>query len=156
MKRVTVRDFLDSSSHRVELAVVDTTSSLREVVRSMLRAHRRRTVYVVDSGGKLKGAISLDVLKDVIFRYYLNGRIWDALVVTEHVAEIFTCEKAEELMDATPIVCSEHEQLQKVITRMIERNVMEMPVIDHKQKVIAELDILDLLEWWLKKREEAF
>ena len=59
-------------------------------------------------------------------------------------------------MDATLIVCSEHEQLQKVITRMIERNVMEMPVIDHKQKVIAELNILDILESWLKKGEEAF
>ena len=86
MERLTVRDFLDSLSHRVEPAVVATTSSLQQVVRAMLRAHRRRTVYVVDSGGKLKGAISLDDLKDVIFRHYLNGRIWDALVVTEHVA----------------------------------------------------------------------
>jgi CBS domain-containing protein len=156
VKSLTVRDFLDSLSQRVEFAVVNTTSSLQEVVRAMLRAHRRRTVYVVDSAGKLQGAISLDALKDVIFRYYLDGRIWDALVVTEHVAELFTSEKAEDLMDATPSLCGEDEQLQEVLSRMIERNVMEMPVIDHEQRVVAELDILDLLESWLKKGEEAF
>jgi len=39
---------------------------------------------------------------------------------------------------------------------MIERNVMEMPVIEHKQRVIAELEIVDLLESWLKKGKRAF
>jgi hypothetical protein len=59
-------------------------------------------------------------------------------------------------MDATPSVYRQHEQLQDVIIRMIDRNVMEMPVIDHKQRVIGELDILDLVELWLKKGKEAF
>jgi len=59
-------------------------------------------------------------------------------------------------MDAAPIICREYEQLQDAITRMIERNFMEMPVLDHKQRVIVELDIVDLLESWLKKGERAF
>ncbi len=60
------------------------------------------------------------------------------------------------LLDAAPIICHEYEQLQDAITRMIERNVMEMPVIEHKQRVIAELEIVDLLESWLKKGKRAF
>lgn len=156
MQRLTVRDFLDSLSQRMELPLVATTSSIKEVVRAMVQGHRRRLVYVVDSGGRPKGAISLDDLKDVIFRYYLDGRIRDALVVTEHIAELFSSETAEHLMDADLIVCRDHERLQDVITRMIERDVKDMAVIDQEGRVIADLDILDLLELWLKAGEEVF
>ena len=156
MQRLTVKDFLDSLSERMELPLVATTSSIKEVVHAMVQGSRRRLVYVVDSGGKLKGAISLDDLKDVIFRYYLDGKIRDALVVTEHIAELFSSETAEDVMDADLIVCRDHERLQDVITRMIERDVKDMAVIDQEGRVIADLDILDLLQLWLKAGEEVF
>jgi len=156
VQRLTVKDFIDSLSERMELPLVATTSSIKEVVRAMVQGYRRRLVYVVDSGGKLKGAISLDDLKDVIFRYYLDGRIRDALVVTEHIAELFSSETAEDVMDANLIVCRDHERLQDVITRMIERDVKDMAVIDQEGRVIADLDILDLLQLWLKAGEEVF
>jgi CBS domain-containing protein len=140
----------------MELPLVATTSSIKEVVHAMVQGSRRRLVYVVDSGGKLKGAISLDDLKDVIFRYYLDGKIRDALVVTEHIAELFSSETAEDVMDADLIVCRDHERLQDVITRMIERDVKDMAVIDQEGRVIADLDILDLLQLWLKTGEEIF
>jgi len=156
VQKLTVKDFIDSLSERMELPLVATTSSIKEVVRAMVQGYRRRLVYVVDSGGKLKGAISLDDLKDVICRYYLDGRIRDALVVTEHIAELFSSETAEDVMDANLIVCRDHERLQDVITRMIERDVKDMAVIDQEGRVIADLDILDLLQLWLKAGEEVF
>jgi CBS domain-containing protein len=156
VKNLTVRGFLDSLSRRVELPVVAAGSSLKEVVCAMVKGHRRRIVYVVDSEGKLKGAISLDDLKDVIFRFYLKGRVNNALVVSEHIAELFASEKAEDVMDTAPPVCGEHEKLETVLGIMIERNVKDMPVIDQNGRVIADLDILDLLELWLKKGEVAF
>jgi len=39
---------------------------------------------------------------------------------------------------------------------MIEHNITHIPLIDREGRVIADLDILDLLELWLKKGEEIF
>ena len=156
MKRLTVKDFLDSLPHRMELPVVKTESSLREVLQAMVKRHRGRIVYVVDFDGKVKGLISLDNLKDVIFHHYMKSRVSDPLVITEHIMELFASEKAEDLMDAGLSVCHEHECLHDVVTRMIERDVKDMPVLDQEGRIIADLDILDLLELWLKKGEEAF
>lgn len=156
MKRLTVKDFLDSLPNRVELPVVKTESSLREVLRTMVKRHRGRIVYVADFDGKVKGLISLDNLKDVIFHHYLKSRVSDPLVITEHIMELFASEKAEDFMDTGLSFCHEHECLHDVVTRMIERNVKDMPVVDQEGRIIADLDILDLLELWLEKGEEAF
>ncbi|MBW2331874.1 MAG: CBS domain-containing protein, partial [Deltaproteobacteria bacterium] len=67
------------------MPVVNTESSLREVLHAMVKRHRGRIVYVIDFEGKVKGSISLDNLKDVIFRYYMKSRVSDALVITEHI-----------------------------------------------------------------------
>lgn len=156
MERLTVRDFLDSLSYSVELPVIASESSLIEVASVMVKGHRRRIVYVVDAGGKLKGAITLDDLKDVIFHYYLNARVRDALVVTEHITKLFASEKAGDVMDVDLVVCHEHENLHDVIVRMNERNLKDIPVLDREGRVIADLDILDLLELWLEKGNEVF
>lgn len=156
MKRITVKDFLDSLPYRAEPSVVKTGSSIREVIHAMLKRHRGRIVYVIDSDGKVAGAIPLDNLKDFIFRYYLKSRVSDALIITEHIVELFAYEKADDLMDAALIICHEHEWLHDVLTRMIERNVKDIPVVDQQGRIIADLDILDLLELWLKKGEKAF
>lgn len=156
MEKLTVRDFLDSSSHTMELPAVRPESPLKEVVHAMVKGHRRRIVYVVDAKGTLKGAITLDDLKDVIFRYYMSAKIREALIVTEHITELFASEKAEDLMDADLAVCHEHEKLHDVIVRMNERNINDIPVLNPEGRVIADLDILDLLKLWLKEGNEAF
>lgn len=156
MEKITVREFLDSLSHRPELPVVTAESPLKDVVRAMVKGHRRRIVYVVDRSATLLGAISLDVLKDVIFYHYITDRVSDALVVSEHMAKLFASEKAEDVMATELIVCHEDENLHAVVSRMIENNIKDLPVLDREGRVIADLDILDLLELWLQKGPRAF
>ena len=156
MKKLTVKDFLDSLPCKVELPAVTVESSLREVLQTMLKRHRGRIVYVTDFDGKLKGSISLDNLKDVIFHYYMKRRVSDSLVITEHIVELFASERAEDLMDAGLTICHKNEWLYDVVTRMIERNIKDIPVVDDDGRIIADLDILDMLELWLKKGEKAF
>lgn len=43
--------------------------------------------------------------KDIIFRYYLDARVKDSLVVTEHIEELFSSENAEDVMDDCPVSC---------------------------------------------------
>ena len=153
MGELTVRDFLNALPHRVDLAMLVPGTPLKEVVRAMVAGHRRRVVYVVDADGALQGAISLDTLRDTIFRYYQEDQVADALVVTERLLEVFASEKAEDVMSSGLAVCRLHESLQAVISRMIEGNLRDLPVLDDDGRLIADLDILCLLELWLLKNE---
>ncbi|HDH99010.1 MAG TPA: CBS domain-containing protein [Deltaproteobacteria bacterium] len=156
MLNLTISEFLGSLSHQIDLPIVAAGGSLKKVVRAMVKGHRRSIVYVVDSSGKLKGTISLSDLKDIIFRYYLDVRVKDSLVVTEHIEELFSSENAEDVMHDCPVFCHKHEKLHDVIVRMIEHDITHIPLIDTEGRVISDLDILDLLELWLKKGEEIF
>ena len=156
MKKLTVKALLETLTHCVELPVVSETSSLTEVVRAMVKGHRRRIVYVVDNDNRFKGAITLEDLKDVIFHYYLNSSIRDALVVTEHIDALFAAEKAGDFMNPDLIVCRENDTLHDVIVRMNEWDILDIPVLNREGKVIADLDVLCLLELWLKKGDKAF
>jgi CBS domain-containing protein len=156
MSSFTVRDFLYALPHRVDLATVARDTPLREVVRTMVADHRRRIVYVVEANGTLQGAIFLSSLKDTIFRYYLESQVGDTLVVTERLLEIFAAETAEDLMESGLVTCREDERLQEVISRMIEGNLKDLPVLDGDGRLIGDLDILCLLELWLLKEEKLF
>jgi CBS domain-containing protein len=154
MLNLTVGEFLDSLSHQVDLPIV-ATRSLKEV-RARVKGRWRSIVYVVDSKGKLKGTISLSDLKDIIFCYYLDVRVKDSLVVSEHIEELFSSENAEDVIDNYPVSCHKHEKLHDVIARITEHNITHIPLIDREGRVISDMDILDLLELWLKKGEEIF
>jgi len=156
MQRIIIRDFLDSMTCKIELPLVQGGACLEEVVRVMVKGHRRRIVYVVDSTGKLKGAITLTNLRDIIFRFFGEERLSDVLVVSDRIAEIFTSEKAEQLMTPDPPSCQADEPLAAAVSRMMETSVTDMPVLDAEGRVIADLDILDLLDLWLAKGHEAF
>jgi CBS domain-containing protein len=156
MRSLTVSDFLAALPHRVDLATVVRDSPLQEVVKTMVTGHRRRVIYVVDADGRLEGAIPLDALKDRIFRYYLDAQVGNALVVTERLLEIFASETAEEIMETGLTTCRLHESLQDAISRLIEGNLKDLPVVDQDGRLIADLDILCFLELWLLQGEAFF
>lgn len=156
MSPLTVQEFLTALPHRIDLATVTSGTPLKEVVRTMVAGHRRRVVYVVEADGTLRGAISLDNLKDTIFRHYQEARVGGALRVTERLLEVFAAEKAEDVMFTGLPFCQLHESLQEVISRMIEWNIKDLPVLDRDGRLIGDLDILCLLEVWLLKGEALF
>jgi CBS domain-containing protein len=156
MHRTTIREFLDSLASRAELPLVAMGASLEEVVQAMVKGHRRRIVYVVDAGGNFKGAITLNHLKDIIFRFFLDDRVSNAVVVSERLTELFTSEKAEQVMTLDLPHCLTDETLAEALGRMMETDVTDMPVLDQEGRVVADLDILDLLKLWLKRGQKAF
>jgi CBS domain-containing protein len=156
MYQTTIREFLDSLACGAELPLVPVGACLEEVVRVMVKGHRRRIVYVVEASGKFKGAITLNHLKDIIFRFFLDDRMSNAVVVSERITELFTSEKAEQVMTLDLPYCLIDETLGEAVGRMMETNVTDMPVLDQEGRVVADLDILDLLELWLRRGEKAF
>jgi len=156
MKQTTVKDFIDSLQDKRELPLAAADSPLQEVVRTMVKGHRRRIVYVVGTHGRLLGQITLNHLKEVIFHYYLNAMVSDAIVVSSYITELFAAETAQEIMNADLVVCRLDETMHDVLVRMNESGLTDLPVIDQGGRLIADIDILDLLERWLSLGNEAF
>lgn len=156
MLRLTVKDFLESLTHKPEMPIVPRGATLKEVVCAMVKGYQRRIVYIVDPGDRIMGSIILRDLKDIAFRYYLDGRLSDLMAIPEHIEGLFTSERAVDLMDINFPMCHENERLGDVIARMIQKDVLDMPVLDKEDRVVANLDMLDLLELWVKKGEELF
>lgn len=62
----------------------------------------------------------------------------------------------EKLTVSDLVVCYKDETLHDIIVRKHEWDVMDIPVLDREGRVIADLDVLCLLELWLKKGNKAF
>ncbi len=149
MKKNTVQAFLNSLRHGLDAPTVALDSDLEAVVRAMVKGHKRRIVYVVDADGCLKGAVPLIRLQSVIFRPYLKRFLTDSSIISENISEIFGAERAEDFMDTDIPVCTPEEDLGPVISRMMDYDASDIPVVDGHKHIIADLDILDILEFWL-------
>lgn len=67
---------------------------------------------------------------------------------------MITSETAKDIMQKYPVVTTENELVGTMLKKMIRGNVKEIPVLDREKRVIANLTIVDLLQFLieLKKR----
>ncbi len=150
MKKITVQAFLQGLRHGLDVPTITIGSNLEAVVRAMIKGHKRRIVYVVDEDGRLRGAITLIRLQKVIFRPHLKRILTDSSIISENISEIFGAERAEDFMDTDIPVCTLEEDLGSVISRMMDYDASDIPVVDGHECIVSDLDILDILEFWLK------
>ena len=150
MDSITVAQFLKKLPADRLSPVVESGSTLEDVVRAMVRGYGRRVVYITDTEGALVGGITLNYLKNLILRYSLGNSMGDSGVLTEKVAEVFWCEKAADCMETDIPVCRRHEPLSSAIDRMLEYDTTDIPVVDRNNRILASIDILDIMHLWLR------
>ncbi len=152
---LTIGEYLNTIRHAPRPATVLPESSLKDVVRAMVRGYRRRIVYVLDHEGCLQGSISLHNLKDIVFRHFLARKLGDAVVLSEELVELFSSESADQVMETDVPVCYEDDRFHDILEWMMEANLLDVAVLSRDGKLLGDLDVLDLLEQWLI-RSEAF
>ena len=117
-----------------EIAEEISSSSMRHI----------RGIYVVDDQGRLEGYVSLGVLirnvMDARYKPYFHAR---------SLLDRITCEKVADIMERHLIYARQDDDLEKVLDRMIQRNIKQIPVVDEEQRIIVNVGILDL--WMLVK-----
>ena len=155
-QNITVRQCLDTMATKRSIATVAPDATLKEVVKAMVKGLRRRVVYVVDNEMKLQGHITLKNLKDIVFSHFLSKKLEDALVLSEENLELFASDTAAQLMESDVPVCHEDDQLHRVLEWMMEADLLDIAVLDKHDRLVADLDVLDLLEQWLLLGREVF
>ena len=114
-------------------------SCLEEAAEKITKKQHIRGIYVVDEQGRLQGYLSLGVL----IRHVLEAREKPHFHARSLLARI-TCEKVADIMDKNVIYAQKEDDVDRVVNRMVLRNIKEIPVVDEERRIIASVGVLDL------------
>ncbi len=138
MAMTLVADLVPRLKQR-ELPIIHEKADMESVIRAMIRFEHSRLLYVTDDDGKLTGAISLGVLIRHVFSESYEPQVYSGFILKR-----ITAEYAKDVMQKNPVVAAYEEGVDTVLKKMIRTNTKEVPVLDAKQKVIADLKMIDL------------
>lgn len=123
------------------LPLIDEKGSIKEIIEAYAQCFHSRLLYVVDKEKKLMGIISLgNVLRHVFFHYHKRG------VDTGNLISMAVSEHARDFIEGEPIMARADEDVEEVLQRMIRHNAKEIPIVDERQRVIADLTMVDILQ----------
>src|SRR3972149_6287674 len=117
------------------------------------------TVAVVDNEGRLVGVIPMRLLVDELFLDVAPEEFLVGMRDIEDVEEFSRISRARtagELMEEAAYVTMD-DTVREAFSRMHERKLDGLPIVDEGMKVLGYLDLLQLLRLWLSRhgRREA-
>lgn len=140
---IRVSDVIAGIGKTTKPATVDIDASLRDAVVSIIEDSETRKVYVVDKDGTLKGTITLETLLRYA-GYTLGVRETGMTSLFRWFAEIKN-DKVTEVM-TKPIRVLQNEMIVNVTRLMVENHLNDLPIVDDDNKLVGELNGLDILK----------
>jgi len=137
-----IKDLLATMGER-GLPVVEEDEPIQGVLKKMLLYSHTRLVYVNDENGHCTGIISLGTLIRHLF-----PRSFEPSVHARSIMRMITSETAKDIMNRGLIFAREEDDLETVIKRMVKSRVKEIPILDNRKRIIADLTMLDLLQYY--------
>lgn len=156
-RRTLVREALEMAGGKG--CVVSEGEDLAVVSEKLAGIPGVHTLAVVDREGRLVGVIPMRLLVDELF---LDVAPEDFLVGmrdiedVEEFSRISRARTAGELMEEAAYVTMD-DTVREAFSRMHERKLDGLPIVDEGMKVLGYLDLLQLLRLWLSRhgRREA-
>lgn len=136
----SIADLLQTMPDRT-LPTIPEDAPMKEIVHAFCKARHSRLLYVVDYESVLKGLISLGRL--IRHRY---PSLHDPQIHSRQLLASLQCETASHIMQRKVVTASPADRVDKVLARMIRKNIKELPVVDFRHRVIADLTVVDLME----------
>lgn len=135
-----IRDLLTGIKERI-LPLVSEEATVDEIINAYSRSSHSRLVYVVDKEKRLTGIISLgSLLRHVFFHYHKD------CIDTRNLISMAVSDQARDFIEKEPVMARLSEDVKIVLQRMIRHNIKEIPVVDEKMRVIADLTMVDILQ----------
>lgn len=136
----SIADLLQAQPHRNPPTIPE-DATMQEIIHAFCEARHSRLLYVVDRTSVLIGLISLGRL----IRHEYPA-LHEPQVHTRQLLESLQCESAAHIMQRKVVTATPSDKVDKVLALMIRKNIKELPVIDSRHRVIADLTVVDLLE----------
>ncbi len=154
-KRTLVREALEKVGSKG--CVVSAGDDLAAVSESLADSPGVHTVTVVDDQGRLVGVIPMRLLLDELFLDVAPEEFLVGLREIENVEEfgrIIRARTAGELMEE-PAYVTMDDTVRDAFTRMHERKLEGLPIVDEELRVEGYLDRLQLVRHWLKRHRRS-
>jgi CBS-domain-containing membrane protein len=139
-RRSTIADVLYTMEHRIPPTIPE-DAAIPEIIHAFCRARHSRLLYVVDYASTLRGVISLGRL----LRHQYPA-LHEPQIHTRRLLGSLQCEIAEHIMQRKVVTARAEDTVDKVLKQMIHKNIKELPIIDSRNRVLADLTVVDLLE----------
>ncbi len=133
-----------------EASIVHEDDELLKVAEEIVRDPKTRTVYVVNSEGKLVGLIP--VLELVQYLYY--DSIPMEYIMYRFPLTLSREPRAKDIM-LPPVYVKDDESLQSALVKMFKNGLKELPVVDDDMRVVGDLNILELIVVWVEMNRHA-
>jgi CBS domain-containing protein len=130
------------------LPVIHADAHVDEAIQAMIRSPHSRLVYVVDEEQRVLGTISLGQL----IRHALPESR-EPQIHARSLLGMIAHETAGHIMQPRPVCAREDEAVDDVLRRLIDANLKEFPVIDAQDRIIADLTVVDLLDFLMHEED---
>lgn len=130
-----------------EPTVVREDESVASISVRMVDDPRTQTVFVVDGAGKLVGMILIRTLLEYIYSEYIPPEYLEF----EYPPARGEMAKARDVM-IPPVFVRSNDPVSEAFRKMLEYNVIELPVVDEDMHVVGDINGLELIHAWLKAR----
>jgi CBS domain-containing protein len=156
-QRTSVRDVLGMAA--VGPCVVEEDAGLLDICEQLGEAPGVNTVAVVDKTGRLTGIIPISLLLDALFLHVAPEEFLADLRLMEGIEEFGKLSRARSARDLVQpaVYVTMGDSVREAFSRMHERRLDGLPVVDGEMRVVGYLDRLQLIRLWLRKhhREES-
>ena len=150
-QRTTVREALASGA--TQPCLVEEAADLVRVCERLGESPGVDVVAVVDDARRLKGIIPVRLLLDELFLHVAPEDFLADLRAMEGVEEfgrLSRARSARDLMQPAVYVTLE-DSVREAFSRMHERRLEGLPVVDEGMEVVGYLSRLELIRLWLRK-----
>ena len=139
----------------VEAAIVLEDASLQEIIKIFIENPITRAAYVVNKHEKLEGIITVqDILKKISIDFFsLSSFYSDTLFSGYKIASSLQNTTAKNLMNPEIYFVYDDDPIEKAFNLLFQHNAGEIPVVDKHNKIIGDLNIIELLVVWNQNKE---
>lgn len=133
--------------HNREPPVIYSQAKVSQIVEAFAQAPHSRIVYVVGNDKKLQGIITLGrVVRHVLVHYH------DSSLDPRSVFNLALAEQAGDFMQPESIRIRLDDDLDAVLGEMIEHDVAELPVVDAEGRMLQDITMVDIIDYYRKVR----
>jgi len=151
-QHTSVRDVLEMAA--IGPCVVEEDAGLLHICEQLGEAPGVHTVAVVDNSGRLTGIVPIGLMLDALFLHVAPEEFLADLRLMEGIEEfgkLSRARSARDLMQPAVYVTMD-DSVREAFSRMHERRLDGLPIVDEDMHVVGYLDRLQLIRIWLRKR----
>jgi len=129
--------------------------SIHTVINKFIKNPVTRAVYVVDNNVTLKGIITIqDILKRISVDFYSTSFIYSEPSFTGYnIMSSITNSTAADIMNTDTYSVKDNDSIEHTFSILFQNHAGEIPVVDEHNKLIGDLNVIELLVLWEKRKK---